>query len=268
VSLRWFLFLLVGLGLAACAPVAGQGRELLETPTPTLSPTPTATVVWFPPTATPTPIPTREIVPTPTPQLGLAAEILREDFSDGVSWTTGRTSSGSAAYGPNRLTLAVSAQRGLVNSMRAVPNLSDFYLEVTAKLSLCRDADSYGLLLRAADEWNAYRWVITCDGRTRLERVRDGRFVPLQDWEHSMHIPPGAPEEVELAVWMYGPQMRFFIGGNEVFAYRDPVLSSGSLGIFARAAADTPITVSLSDLTVWSLDPAAIPTPTLVPAPP
>jgi hypothetical protein len=260
--MRFFLFLLVVVGLVACAPVSGQNDQPVETPTPTLSPTPTATIVWFPPTSTPTLVPTREIVPTPQPQLGLAEEILGDNFSDGTSWTTGRTSSGSAAYGSDRLTLAVSAPRGLVTSLRSQPDFADFYLEVTASLSLCRGADSYGLLLRGADEWNNYRWVISCDGRTRLERVRGGSFIPLVDWIPSLQIPPGAPVDINLAVWMYGPQMRFFIGGIEQFSARDPVFTSGSLGAFARAAADTPLTVSLSGLTVWSLDPAAIPTPT------
>ncbi len=253
------------LGLAACAPAGGQSDIPLETPTPSLTPTYTPTVVWFPPTATPTPIPTREVQPTPVPQLGLAEEILQDDFSQRSLWTTGRTSNGSAAYGNERLTLAVSAQRGLIASLRPDPPLADFYLEMSASPSLCRGADGYGLLLRAADEWNAYRWIITCDGRTRLERLRGGSFLPVVDWIDSLSIPPGAPVDIELAVWMYGAEMRFFIGGVEQFSARDPVFEQGSLGVFARAAADTPLTVSFSDLTVWSLDPAAIPTRTPVP---
>ena len=35
----------------------------------------------------------------------------------------------------------------------------DAYLEITVTPSLCRDADAYGLLLRAASVWTFYRFL-------------------------------------------------------------------------------------------------------------
>lgn len=263
----WLILGLLLLGLAACAPVSGQDALPAETATPTPSPTATATIVWFPPTLTPTPFPTRAVTPTAVPQLGIDRLVFSDDFSDRAAWTTFRTTTGSAAYGNAEFTLAVAAERGYLTSLRKSPELADFYLEVTASPSLCRASDSYGLLLRASDDWNYYRWVITCDGRTRLERVRNGAIVLVQDWVDSLQIPPGAPSDLSLAVWMYGPEMRFFIGDIEQFAARDPVWTAGRLGAFARAAADTPLTVSFSDLSVYALEPSAIPTTTPVPTP-
>lgn len=261
------MFLLAGL-VSACLPPDGVSAPPPDTPTPQPVFTLTPTIVWFPPTPTPTPLPTQEILPTPTPQLGKDRIVLEDDFSRREGWLTSRTTAGSVAYGVDELTLAVASQRAYLISLRRTPLFDDFYLEITAKVSLCQSEDQYGLLLRAADEWNYYRWVMTCDGRTRLERVQQGAFVVVQDWIESPRILPGALAENRLAVWMFGKEMRFFINDLEIFSARDPVWSEGMVGVFVRAAGEPPLTVSFDDLQVWSLDRTRIPTSTPVPPAP
>ncbi len=269
-SLRhWLVGLLLVAGmLSACLPAGGMSAPLPDTPTPLPTDTPTPTVVWFPPTPTRTPPPTQVFQPTPTPQLGKNRIVLEDDFSAREGWATSRTTAGSVAYGVDELTLAVASRRAYLVSLRRTPPLNDFYLEMTAEVSLCQTDDQYGLLLRAADEWNYYRWVITCDGRTRLERVQQGAFVVVQDWVESPRIQAGALAENRLAAWMFGREMRFFINDLELFRARDPVWSEGLVGVFVRAAGEPPLTVSFDDLQVWSLDRTQIPTATPVPATP
>ena len=55
------------------------------------------------------------------------------------------------------------------------PTYRIFYLEITVSPSLCRGADQFGLLLRAAPAPDFYRSILTCDGQMRLERVKNGR---------------------------------------------------------------------------------------------
>lgn len=259
------LCMLLAGAAAACSPALGS--ELSAEPSATIPPTPTttATIVWFPPTPTRTPQPTREFVPTPTPQLGIDQPILSDDFTNRDEWATSRTAIGSVAYGVDDLTLAVASARGYLVGLRKAPVLDDFYLEFTASPSLCRAADQYGLLLRASDEWNYYRWVLTCDGRTRLEKVRQGAIALVEDWIESPQVPPGAGADLRLGVWMFGTQMRFFINGVEQFSARDGLWQSGRVGVFIRAAGEPPLTVSFDDLAVWSLDRSLIPTPTRPP---
>lgn len=252
--------LLILLGASGCAPAPIDGGSFLATETATITASPSPTIEWFPATSTFTPAPTREISPTPTPSLGLAEVLLEDDFSQSGAMTVYKNAAGSAAYGKDEFTLAVSAEKGYLTSLRSQPSLGDFYLEVSANPSLCREKDSYGLLLRAANEWNYYRWVITCGGQTRLERVRDGYAVLIQDWLVSPQIRLGPGVELRLAVWMYGSQMRFFIDGVEQFSARDPLFASGAVGFFARAAGDTPLTVNFSQLSVRAIDPQALPT--------
>jgi hypothetical protein len=258
--------LLILLGASGCAPASTDSGLILVSDTPTITPSPTATIDWFPATSTFTPAPTFEITPSPTPSLGLAEVLLEDDFGQSGAMSVVKNSTGSAAYGKNEFTLAVAAAKGYLTSLRGQPALSDFFLEVSANPSLCRENDSYGLLLRAANEWSYYRWVITCGGQTRLERVKDGRAVLIQDWLISPQIRLGPGVDLRLAVWMYGSQMRFFIDGVEQFSARDPLFSSGSVGFFARAGGDTPLTVNFSQLSVRAIEPQALPTSTLTPA--
>ncbi len=260
-----FVLLLLMLGASACVPADESLLTPALTATSAPSSTPTATIDWFPATATPTPRPTEVILPTPTPDLMLGGELLHDDFSETGLWGTFRTTTGNATYGKERFTLAVSAPKGYLVSLRSTPELSDYYLEITASTSLCREADSYGLFLRAGGEGYGYRWVITCDGRTRLERVQDFYATLVVDWVNSPFITPGSPADLRLGVWMAGPEMRFFVDGVEVFEAREPFYTSGLVGVFARASGDTPVTVSFSDMTVYSIDKSALPTRTPFP---
>lgn len=243
--------LLVGVGLSACAPGAAS-EALLPTATPAPSLTPTPTIVWFPPTPTRTLMPTQEVAPTPEQRPGVGALLLEDDLS-GPRWPAAHSGAGSVAYGNSELTLAISQPKGALVSLSSEPTLDDFYAEVTTKASLCRDGDAYGLLLRASSEQDFYRFVINCGGALRLERANNGKLALLQDWTPSGQVPPGSPLVLRVGVWVAGKEMRFFIDDVYQFSASDPVFSSGRLGLYARSAGETPVTVSFSKLVVRSL---------------
>lgn len=257
--------LLLVVGASACLPVAAVDATPTITPTSVITETSTPTIDWFPATATPTVRPTEMLLPTATPALALGAELLRDDFSSAGDWATIQTTTGSAQYGKDRFTLAVKAKEGYLLSLRNAPELKDFYLEITASPSLCRATDSYGLYLRSGGEGYGYRWVVTCDGRTRLERVRDFHASLVEDWNGSPWLTPGSPVTIHLGVWMSGAEMRFYAEGVEIFRTREPLYASGTIGVFARASGETPVTVSFSDLTVYAIDTSALPTRTPYP---
>ena len=260
----WLVVLVVLLGLSACA-LQDSPAEPTQTLQPSPIPTLTATIDWFPTTATPTSAPVIAPTVVPTPQLGLSTSLLEDDFSDSNAWDRLKINAGSVAFGKNELTIAIAENKALLASMRHAPEMSNFYLEITASPSLCRAEDSYGLLLRASDAKNGYRWLVSCDGQTRVERLQNGYIVLLQDWVPSLQIRPGSPSEAHLAVWMNAREMRFYIEGIEQFTVSDPVYTSGYVGVFARAAADPPLTVNFSSLSITAVDPALVPLPTLTP---
>jgi hypothetical protein len=261
----------LGLGLSlllpACAPPNVE-TPLPVTESPSAIPSLTATIDWFPTTSTPTPPPTPEPVPTLDWKPFVGALLLQDDFTDSSQWSTGLDAAGSVAYGNGELTLAISQPRGALISMRRGPLPANFYLEMMVSTSLCRGSDVYGLLLRATSRQDFDRVLISCYGLLRMERVKNGQVELLQDWTSSGQVPPGSPLTLRLGVWAAGSELRFFIANEYQFTLSDPAQRGGTLGVYARAAGDSPVTVSFSDLQVYALDalPTAVvgrsPTPT------
>jgi hypothetical protein len=235
---------------AACAPAATEMVLPQDMPTATSIATSTATVIWFPPTETPTPFPTAVVTPTSDYLPGIGDTILIDDFSEPDSWVLEKTSSGSAALGKNELSLVISESGAYEYTVRAEPILTDFYAEITANPTLCRGLDEYGLLVRYNSPVDFYRLGLSCDGQIRLDRLVSGKASSPQPWMVSGSVPPGAPSFSRLAVWASGSEIRFFVNDQYQFSVNDPLLFKGSLGLFARSAGETDLTVSFSDLVV------------------
>ncbi len=191
---------------------------------------------------------------------GLGDKIITDDFSDRFVWDIAASSEASADIKNNRLTLSVQSEVFML-SLRNDLVLNDYYAEITARPSLCRDEDSYGLLVRASAT-NYYRFVLSCNGTARGERVSGGTRLILQQPLPSGDVPPGAPGEVRIGVWAVGREMRLFLNGRFQFTISDPSFPSGSIGVFVRSVGATAAVVSFSDLTIQSVD-YVLPTPTL-----
>ena len=223
------------------------------TPIPTATQTPlqTPTIVWFPASATPTRLafPTYTAMPEMSP--GVGSMTLSDDFSDKSAWDTGVSNRGSAAISRNRLTLAAEPGAYL-ESLRRDVNLGNFYAEITARPSLCRAGDSYGILVRGIG-LNYYRFILSCNAQVSAERVNAGVKLSLQENIPSGDAPPGAPGEVRIGVWAVGGDIRLFLNGRYQFSINDKSFPSGALGVFVRSA-DNPTSVTFSDLTLYDVD--------------
>jgi hypothetical protein len=240
--------------LTACMPGETSSPPLENTPTATVSPTQTATVEWFPPTSTPTLVPTQAVTPTPDFRPNLGEVILSDDFSDPNYWTLGHTSSGNIALGVNELTIAIAESEAYDYSIRQEPILGDFYLEITTSPTLCRGEDQYGVLIRMSSPGDFYRFALSCDGRMRLDRIVQGTASSPQPWTTNSAVPPGAPITSRLGVWVLGDEMRFFVNDQYQFTVNDPLLTAGNLGVFARSAGETAVTVNFSDLVIHQIN--------------
>ena len=251
------LIILCGLLLTACSalerPALGTATPRPPTPTPLLSPTP----VWFPPTVET--LPATSLPPTAPPDLlpGLGEILYTDNFTDPALWSD----LGTDSVRDGRLTLAASP--GVYQtSLHQELLVSDFYAEITAHLSLCRGADEYGLLVRAASPTTYYRFTLNCNGEINADRILNSARTPLQLPFTTIDAPHGGPSEVKIAVWAVGREMRFFLNGHYQFTADDPVMPNGTLGVFVRASEDSPITVSFSDLIVRAVNPNQVVAPT------
>lgn len=259
--------LLVGLalGLSACG-LLPTATPLPPTATLTPSSTPTATTVWFPPTSTSTPFVATPMLATPDLRPALAELLLEDDFSDLSAWATQRSDFGSVAYGNNELTIAIPIQENhyTLNSQRTGFIIDDFYLEMTLSPTLCSGENSYGILFRALSNTEYYRLQISCAGQLRLERVRGSEVSVLQDWISTGSVPPNAPVSLRVGIWAARREMRFFINDAYQFNAFDSGFYEGRVGVFARSAGKSPLTVNFSGLKVYAVR-GFVPTPAATP---
>ena len=142
--------------------------------------------------------------------------------------------------------------------------------EALVDISLCSGKDQYGMIFRASGSENYYRFVVNCTGQMRVERLRAGETYPLIDWLSSGDAPSGAPTQVKIGVWAAGREMRLFLNDHYQTSLDDPIFSSGTIGFFIYANGQTPITISFSDLSVYSvayIPPTPTPLPSWTPVP-
>jgi hypothetical protein len=257
------ILLLPALALLATACLPMGPLQLTATPLPTATTTPTATIVWFPPSATPTQLQVPTYTGTPEMSPGIGAQLLSDSFTEDSPWDTAVSNNGSAVISMDRLSLA--AQPGYyLSSMRRELPLSDFYAEITARPSLCRGDDNYGVIVRGVGS-SFYRFVLTCDGEVRAERISGGTRLPIYDPVPSGDVarPPG---EVRIGVWAVGEEMRLFLNDRYQFSVRDPKFPIGAFGVFVRSNGDEPVSVTFSDFEVSEVD-YILPTKTPLPTP-
>jgi hypothetical protein len=136
--------------------------------------------------------------------------------------------------------------------MRRELPLSDFYAELTARPSLCRGEDNYGIIIRGVGS-SFYRFLLSCNGQVYAERISGGTKLTIQEPVPSGDA-PGAPGEVQIGIWAVGNDMRLFLNGRYQFSLIEPMFSSGALGVFVRSNGETPVTVTFSDLKVYEVD--------------
>jgi hypothetical protein len=192
---------------------------------------------------------------------GIGPQSLSDDFSDDALWDTATSNTASAAVGRNRLTLAVEPGY-YVASMRRDLIVSDFYAEITARPSLCRGDDNYGMVVRGIGS-SFYRFAVACNGQVRAERITGGTKLLIHEPVPSGDAPP-APGEVRIGVWAVENELRLFLNGRYQFSVSDPVFPSGGLGLFVRSAGETATAVTFSDLKVYDVE-YVLPTRTPLP---
>lgn len=240
-------------GCAAATALPPTATPTVEIP-PTAVTTPTPEIVWFPPTPTPTTRPTQEFTPTPELITGLGAIILTDTFEDGSAWSLGQTALGATSVLDGSLTIAIAEEKAYLYTVRWQPVLTDFYLSLTASPALCKGQDEYGVLLRVNEDLDYYRFSLSCDGQVRLDRIIGSTASSPKPWYYSGAFPPGSPVVNRLGVWMSGKEMRFFINDIYQFTINDPLITKGSIGLFARSTGGHALTVNFSDLILHAVD--------------
>jgi hypothetical protein len=248
-----YLPALVILALTACSQVAGAGAQEAVPATPSVLVATSTPVNWFPAFATPTLGAEPASQPTPEKKPGIGQVLLSDDFSSPDEWNTAVSDQAAVVIAEKALTIATQPGIAPVASFRQGQIFGNMYAEITARPSLCRDADDYGLAFRAPNNIAYYRFAVACNGTAGAQRFSLGAARILHPAILSADVPTGAPGEVRLGVWAVGSEFRFFLNDRYQFTATDSSYASGAIGVFAHAGGDSPVTVTFADLVVYAV---------------
>jgi len=248
---------LVILIAAGCSPApVGMGQTISVLTDTAAIPSPTE-ILWFPPTETP--VVAVAVTPEPTPERkpGVGELMVMDDMTSAAHWNAAVSGQASVTVSESGLTVSAEPGQPPVVSLHRSAVFDNMYIEITARPSLCRERDAYGLVFRAPSEVAYYRFAAICDGTAAAERIRLGTPRALQPPTATSDVPVGAPGEVRLGVWALGSEFRFFLNGRYQFTIVDSNYVVGGIGVFAQAGGETPVVVTFSDLRVYRLDSSA-----------
>ncbi|MGH2581922.1 MAG: hypothetical protein ACRDFQ_03395 [Anaerolineales bacterium] len=254
-SLHQYIKTLVAFALLLASPacfVRIEAPPELASPTPTETPTVTPTIVWFPPAATFTPFPAPNVSPTVDLRSGIGELLLEDDFSDEAMWSTIRSDSASAVVSDNQIALTLKKNNNYLITTRSAPIFSNFYAEITARPSLCRGSDEFGLIVRAGESTH-FRLALTCDGRARVYRY-GGSLTAQTSWSQDPAIPTVVPSTSRLGVWARNDRIHFFVNDIYLFTVTDSQFFTGTIGVFVHTAGEDDVSASFSNLQVWQVD--------------
>jgi hypothetical protein len=241
---------------AGCTTQQQIPLDELFSPTPSL--TNTATVDWFPMTATPQTVVPATATPNPAASPQYGQSLFSDPFTSAGNWESQQTANGIVSVSGGTLTLAVKKTPATLAAIRQDTLYSNFYLETTVKrVALCKNDDEIGLLFRVSGSQSYYRLLVDCQGLLALQQVAGGTPSMLVNWMPSEQIPSGLWKSFTLGVWAYGNVIRLYVNDQLQTEVNRDTFKNGGIGYFARAAGDTPLTVSFSDLTIYAVSSAA-----------
>lgn len=135
--------------------------------------------------------------------------------------------------------------------------LSDFYLEAQFSSDVnCSGKDGYGLIFRARDQGDnivdsGYIFGVSCDGKYRLFRMDDGKYVPLVNWTEHPAIAAGANKTNTLAVQTSGSMITLVINNTIVMEFADGTFDEGYFGLTIRSENTKDLQIKVHQVQYW-----------------
>jgi hypothetical protein len=111
--------------------------------------------------------------------------------------------------------------------------------------------DYYGVQFRMSSAGDFYRFVVSCSGKIRLERWKDGSGLLLLDWTASAQALPNNAKTYKIGIWAVDSEIKLYLNNVLQASLSDSSLSSGGWALYARSMGDNPVTVTFSNLSAY-----------------
>ena len=246
------MILLSCLFLSACFPeVPAPVLEPSATLVPSETPIPTVTIDWFPATATkPHPTPTPQPDQTRPEDTERGNILVEDDFSDDSLWETQNKADVKVSYEPNALSMVITGEKSEAISLSKHILPSSFFMTLTIETSMCSDDDQYGIIFWRNSTSGTFRFWANCSGQLMVDRVLPDGTTRLVNWESARKLVPGTPSSNVFAILAQNGKLEFFVNDTFQFSLQTRPELQGGLGIIARTAGSTDLSIRFSDLLI------------------
>jgi hypothetical protein len=121
-----------------------------------------------------------------------------------------------------------------------------------ARSALDSEDIGYGILYRYQDPDNYYLFAVGGDGYYTVAVVRDGRRIPIRDWQEWPHVRRGAAAN-RLRIRCQGATCRFYVNGEFTAEITDRTFLTGDLGLWVETFSDPALVVTFEQVRLWLL---------------
>jgi hypothetical protein len=243
------------LTFAAAQPAVLQAQTLTPTitPTPESTPTPLTPLPTLPifDTITPTP-PSAPARQPGDPALRLGNPDWVDTFESGENWSEYSTSLSQIVIREGQLFFTAFDPASGPTWTVSWLDLSNFYLEVLVKTpAVCSGKDRFGLVFRAPEPSEGYRFEISCDGQYSAVVFDENGSQLIVAWASSTHLLAGPNQINRIGVWTEGKVISLHINGQAVAGLEHNDYRSGRFGFSITSEQTENFTIAFDDLSFW-----------------
>ena len=248
-------------------PTIPPTEEPKGMPTETATAAPAQAQPTIEPTAAPTQAaqqPTATIAFTPPPDdpvLKYGTPTWQDDMSQDSNWPVGSDKFTSVEFADGMMKLT-----GLTTTdgwRLSLPEVSNFYLEMTFQTNACTGSDRYGIIYRVPDSKNpnkGYLLGFTCDGQYSLRRWNadigaKGEMVNLISWTTSSAILTGSNQVNRMGMMAVGDRLIVYANGHLLGEVKDSTFQKGYFGVFVGARESTDLQIRIDQARYWENPP-------------
>jgi hypothetical protein len=170
------------------------------------------------------------------------------------NWVFEEDDLGSTTIINDQLVISVNTPNTIQFTMLAEPTFSNFLLEVEAWQRSGSTESSYGVLFRAQDNFQFYRFAVTGTGLFMVERHNaDGSWTRLvPEWTPTAALNKGLNVPNRLKIIASGPEMAFYVNDILLTQVTDDRYNSGTIGLDAGTFTGGSVQVSFDNLRIVS----------------
>jgi hypothetical protein len=184
---------------------------------------------------------------------GATTTLFDETFRPGGYWDTGDTPYAQREIKDGQLHLLIKNVGDISWSFNGISG-DNFYVQAVTTATACRAGDYYGLVFRVRDDSNFYMYGISCDGRYRVVRQKDGQFTSLIEFTFSPDIVTYGGYNL-LGVRAVNSRFSFFANDQLLASIADDGFAQGRFGVFAKSFETPNLAVQYDDITAWNVKP-------------